>query len=77
MENRDLTRVEKHDKMTVQEVADDLRVHRTTVSRLMTEGILPYHLVGSRKIIKRADLETYFDSQRVENSKDFAQHVVN
>lgn len=72
MKEKLLTKKANYDKMTVEEAADDLRVHRSTISRLMSEGKLPYHLVGSRKLIKRVDLEKFFENQRVEKSKDFA-----
>ncbi len=73
MGKKQLTENEKHAKMTIGEAADELRVYRSTVSRLMNDGLLPYHVVGSRKIIKRVDLEVFFDSQRVEKSKNFAR----
>lgn len=73
MGKKQFTGKEKHDKMTIDEVADDLRVHRSTVSRMLNNGELPYYIVGSRKLVKRFDLETYFENQRVEETKGFAQ----
>lgn len=77
MIEKQLTKKAKYDKMTIDEAADDLRVHRSTVSRLMREGELPYHNVRGRKLIKREDLEAFFENQRVEKSKDFAQQEDN
>lgn len=73
MGKKRFTDEKKHDKMTIDEVASDLRIHRSTVSRMMDDGELPYHTVRSRKLIKRIDLEAYFDNQRVEKAKGFAQ----
>lgn len=73
MGKKQFTGKEKHDKMTIDEVADDLRVHRSTVSRMLNNGELPYYIVGSRKLVKRVDLDTYFENQRVEEAKGFAQ----
>lgn len=78
MKEKILTKKEKYDKMIIDEVAEELRVHRSTVSRLLADGELPYHNVRGRKLIKREDLDEYFENQRVEKkSKDFAQREVN
>ncbi len=77
MGKKQLTENANHDKMTIDEVADDLRVHRSTVSRLIIEGELPYYNVKGRKLIKRVDLEAFFENQRVEKSKNFALCKVN
>ena len=49
--------------LTIQEVADVLRVHRATVSRMLDYGELPYVLVRSRKLIRTKDLLRFIDSQ--------------
>nr|WP_287410693.1 helix-turn-helix domain-containing protein [Pseudodesulfovibrio sp.] len=49
--------------LTIQEVADILRVHRATVSRMLERGELPCILVRSRKLIRSKDLLGFIDSQ--------------
>lgn len=49
--------------LTIQEVADILRVHRATVSRMLETGELPCVLVRSRKLIRSTDLLGFIDSQ--------------
>jgi excisionase family DNA binding protein len=45
----------------IAECAALLRVHRATISRLIAEGALPAVRIGSRTLIKRADLEKMLD----------------
>lgn len=49
--------------LTVQEVADLLRVHRATISRLATSGELKSHLIGNRRLFKEEDVLMFFDNQ--------------
>ncbi len=49
--------------LTVNEVADLLRVHRSTITRLAKSGELKSHLLGSRRLFKREDVYTFFDNQ--------------
>jgi excisionase family DNA binding protein len=49
--------------LTVQEVAERLRVHRATVSRLALSGMLKSHLIGNRRLFKECDVWTFFDNQ--------------
>lgn len=49
--------------LTIQEVADLFRVHRSTVSRYAKSGELKSHLLGSRRLFKREDVYTFFDNQ--------------
>jgi len=43
--------------LTINEVADLLRVHRNTISTLINDGTLPYIPIGTReKRIKKIDL---------------------
>jgi excisionase family DNA binding protein len=58
--------------VTVEEAAEFLRVHRTTVSRLMNGGQIKFFEVGTRKMIRDVDLYAFIDKQIVEDSKGFA-----
>lgn len=48
---------------TVDETARMLRVHRSTVSRLIKAGDLRHVSVGSRKLVRRQDLLAFIDRQ--------------
>jgi excisionase family DNA binding protein len=43
------------------ETATLLRIHRATVSRLISSGALPVVRLGSRTLVRRADLEKLLD----------------
>ena len=49
--------------MTMDEVADYLRVHRSTVSRLALSGDLKSHVIGTRRLFKREVVLAFFDNQ--------------
>jgi excisionase family DNA binding protein len=49
--------------LTVQEVADILRVHRSTVSRFAQSGELKSYRVGSRRLFKIDDVWAFFENQ--------------
>ena len=49
--------------LTIQEVAELLRVHRTTVSRLARTGELKSYVLGSRRLFKESDVLTFFENQ--------------
>ena len=49
--------------LNIQETADLLRVHRSTVSRMLDSGELPVVLVRSRKLIRYADVLAFIDNQ--------------
>jgi len=49
--------------LTIQEAATYLRVHRTTISRMVTTGELPCIRVRSRKLIRMQDLQAFIDNQ--------------
>ena len=55
--------------LNIQETADTLRVHRSTVSRMLDSGELPCVLVRSRKLVRSSDLREFIDSQ-IGESKD-------
>ncbi len=47
--------------LNIQETADILRVHRSTVSRMLDSGELPAILVRSRKLIRYADVLEFIE----------------
>jgi len=49
--------------LTVQEVADLLRVHRSTISRYAKSGELKSYLVGNRRLFKEEDVWSFFENQ--------------
>ena len=55
--------------LTVQEVADILRVHRSTVSRFAQSGELKSYRVGNRRLFKDKDVWAFFENQ---GAKEYA-----
>ena len=49
--------------LTIQEVANLLRVHRTTVSRYAMSGKLKSYLIGNRRLFKEPDVWMFFENQ--------------
>ena len=49
--------------LTIQETADFLRVHRATISRMISCGELPCIRVRSRKLIRAQDVQALIDNQ--------------
>ena len=52
-----------HPLLTIQEAATYLRVHRATISRMISTGELPCIRVRSRKFIRMQDLQAFIDNQ--------------
>lgn len=50
--------------LTIQEVAETLRVHRSTVSRYAMAGELRSYLIGNRRLFKEEDVWAFFEKQR-------------
>ena len=50
--------------LTVQEVADKLKVHRSTVSRFAQSGELDSYLIGTRRLFKESDVLAFFEKQK-------------
>ena len=48
---------------TIAEAAAHLRVHRSTISRMISAGELSCIRVRSRKLIRQQDLQTFIDNQ--------------
>ena len=55
----------KFDKpiLTMEEVAELLRVHTSTVSRYAKCGELKSHLIGKRRFFKQEDVWSFFENQ--------------
>lgn len=49
--------------LTIQEVADLLRVHPSTISRYARAGMLISYTVGSRRLFKESDVWAFFENQ--------------
>jgi excisionase family DNA binding protein len=49
--------------LTVQEVADLLRVHRSTVSRYALSGELRSYVIGNRRMFKEDEVWAFFDNR--------------
>lgn len=56
---------ESHNLLTLQEVADILRINRSSVSRLLKGGALPYIPIGGRKLVERCDLQSFIENRKV------------
>ncbi len=50
--------------LTIQEVADILRVHRSTVTRYALSGEIKSHTIGNRRLFKESDVWAFFENQR-------------
>ena len=50
--------------LTIQEVADILRVHRSTVSRYAQSGELISYMIGTRRLFKASDVLAFFEKQK-------------
>lgn len=49
--------------LTVQEVAEILRVHRSTISRYAMSGELRSYTIGNRRLFKENDVWAFFENQ--------------
>ncbi|MFC1535163.1 helix-turn-helix domain-containing protein [Thermodesulfobacteriota bacterium] len=49
--------------LTVQEVADILRVHRSTVSRYAMSGEIRSYVLGNRRLFREDDVWMFFENQ--------------
>ena len=49
--------------LIVEEVAEILRVHRSTVSRLALSGELRSYVIGNRRLFKESDVWAFFENQ--------------
>lgn len=49
--------------LTTQEVADTLRVHRSTIARCAISGELKSYLIGNRRLFKEDDVWAFFENR--------------
>lgn len=49
--------------LTINEVAELFRVHRSTVSRYAKSGQLKSYLIGNRRLFKETDIWAFFENQ--------------
>ena len=49
--------------LTVKEVAEILRIHRSTVSRYAMSGELRSYVIGNRRLFKEVDVWAFFENQ--------------
>jgi len=54
---------DKIEVLTVAEVADLLRVHRSTISRYAKSGELKSYLIGNRRLFKAEDVLAFFENR--------------
>ena len=59
--------------LTLQEVADILRINRSSVSRLLKSGGLAYIAIGGRKLVEVSDLQTFIDNRKVNTYENAAR----
>ncbi len=50
--------------LTVQEVAEILRVHRSTISRYAMSGELRSYVIGTRRLFRFNDVLSFFENQK-------------
>jgi excisionase family DNA binding protein len=55
--------------LTVQEVAEILRVHRSTISRYAVAGELRSYLIGNRRVFRDSDVWAFFEKRIATESK--------
>ena len=54
--------------LTINEIASEWKVHRSTVSRLIKAGELKHYRIGACKRLKRSEVESFFDNQAARES---------
>ena len=55
--------IEDNSILTTQEVAETLRVHRSTITRLAVSGELRSYKIGSRRLFRAGDVRVFFENQ--------------
>lgn len=63
-----------HALLTLQEVANILRINRSSVSRLLKSGELAYIPVGGRKLVERNDLHLFLENRKVKSDGNAARN---
>ena len=64
-----ITLIPVHAELTTQEAADVLNVSRPHLIKLLEEGKLPYHKVGTHRRVKYRDLDSYGKAFEVRRQK--------
>ncbi len=59
------TAVHEETMLTIEEVADQLKVSVMTVRRMVGRGEIPAYAIGGQWRFKEAEVQAYIDSQRV------------
>ena len=62
-ERENLNSIKSIKILTVQEVADLLRIHRTTVTRLAKSGEIRSYKLGNRRLFRDVDVFAFFENQ--------------
>ncbi len=60
--------------LTVDDVADYLKLHKQTVSRMAQRGELPGVLIANRWRFKRSDVEAMLNTAKVDDSDNYQNH---
>ena len=60
--------------LTIQEVADLLRVHRSTISRYAMSGELKSYVIGNRRLFKDEDVWMFFENQAARECVSGKEH---
>ena len=58
--------IKPFDVVAIQEVADILRVHRSTISRYAQSGELKSYMIGNRRLFKETDVWLFFENLAVQ-----------
>ena len=62
--DKDLTKgTDEKEILTLQEVSELLRVHRSTISRYAKSGELKSYQIGNRRLFKSDDVWLFFENQ--------------
>jgi excisionase family DNA binding protein len=56
--------IDMSELLTVEEVAQELRLHPDTVKRLLRRETIPGYKIQGEWRVKRSDLDTYIEAQK-------------
>lgn len=62
---------------SIKQLADLFQVNRSTISRLLKDGALPYFLVRESKRIARQDVASFIDNQIAKNGSQKSSNKEN